>query len=174
MKTTCNLFCTGARGNPLVLDALARAHAPFRPKTVKNYSRQFKLYLSYAIYVGATHVLSVTTLLGFLELLHKCHVTPKTVANYISGIKGYLTVHGLPFRWMEHIVVANYMRSLYITVPSVRRVKYVLTLQDIHNISKMLDRFDNPLQYRAAFLLSYYAFCAFQIWFQPHSSLLTH
>ena len=141
-----------------IKQALLRAAQPYRPNTMSRYRRQFHLYLCFAIRSQVSCVLSVSTLIGFLELLHACKVSPRSMANYVSGIKAVISLYGLPVGWMENKLISNYMRALFIHTPHVRKQRDVLSLQDIYNVSRALEGFDNPNQYRVAFLLSFYAF----------------
>ena len=64
----------------------------------------------------------------------------------------------LPSEWLANPMISNYLRALHIQVPHVRKVKGILSLENMYYVSKTLDKFDNALVYRAAFLLSFYGF----------------
>ena len=55
-------------------------------------------------------------------------------------------------------MLSNYLRAVQLQVPHVKKIKSVITLQNLRDISMLLDRFDHAIQYRAAFLVSFYAF----------------
>ena len=154
----CVLFIAGAGAHPYLNAAITRALSPYRPKTCKTYRRQFQLFLAFAMRMGAKTVLSVSTLISFLEFLISCNTSTRVINNYVSGIKGYLNMYGLPTAWMAHQLFTNYMRAVQIQIPHVKKVKSVITLYDMYSISKLLQQFDHSLQYRVAFMLSFYAF----------------
>ena len=131
---------------------------PYRPRTMANYKRQLHLFVCFSIRVKARVTLAVDNLISFLEFLVACNVSPRGVSNYVCGIKSQLNLYSQPTQWMDHPVVVNYIRSLHINVPSVQRVKGTISLRDFHNISVLLDQFENSLVYRAAFALSFYGF----------------
>ena len=137
---------------------MARALHPYRPNTMKAYRRQFHLFMFYSIKNRARVVLSVENLLSFLEFLVACNLSPRAVSNYASSIKSYASVYQLPVDWMKNTLVTNYLRALHIQVVSVKKEKSTLSLQDMYNVSVALDKFDNPMVYRAAILLSFYRF----------------
>ena len=131
---------------------------PYRPKTMANYRRQLHLFICFSLRVKAKVVLAVDNLISFLEFLVACNVSPRSVSNYVCGIKSQLNLYQQPTQWMDHPVVVNYIRSLHINVPSVQRVKGTISLRDFYNISVLLEQFDHSLVYRAAFALSFYGF----------------
>ena len=106
--------------------------------------------------------MSVENFVSFLEFLSSCHVSPRSIGNYVSGIKSYLAVYQQSVHWLEHSMIRNYLRSLNFNVPTVHKPRDTITLHDFYNISVLLDQFDQPLTYRAAFALSFYA-CFFRI-----------
>ena len=138
--------------------AIQRALSPFRPKTMMNYRRQTHLFICFSIRTGATVTLSVGNLISFLEFLVANKVSPQVVSNYLSGIKSNLSLYLQPVEWMEHPMVTNYMKALYISVNSVPREKSVISLRDFLNMSYVLQQFDLPHVYRAAFALSFFGF----------------
>ena len=102
--------------------------------------------------------LSVANHISFLEFLVANKLSPRTVSNYISGIKSYLPLYLQPVKWMAHPMVANYVRALYIEVTPYTRVKSTNSLKDFCNISRLLQQFQHPYVYRAAFALLFYGF----------------
>ena len=143
---------------PYTRDAFERAMNPYRPKTMKAYRRQFHTFVCFAIKNGARPVLSVPSLISFLEFLVACSLSPRAISNYASAIKSYAALYQLPVEWMSNQVVSNYLRAIHIQVVHVKKQKSTLSLQDLLNVSTSLDKFDAPVVYRAAFLLSYYGF----------------
>ena len=150
------LLLTGV--NPYYQAAMDRALNPYRPRTMCNYRRQLHLFVCFSIRTKAPVVLPVENLISFLEFLASCHVSPRSICNYVSGIKSYLAVYQHPVQWLDHSMIRNYLRSLQLNVPTVHRLKDTITLQDFYNISVLLQQFDHPLVYRAAFALSFYGF----------------
>ena len=137
---------------------MSRALMPYRPNTYRNYRRQFKLFVCYSLRVHPRVVLSVENVLGFLEFLLSCGITPRVISNYCSAIKSYLSIYQVPVHWLNSSLLNNYLRALHIQVPTVRKSKSTLSLRDFLGISKALLNFDNHQVYRVAFMLSFYGF----------------
>ena len=148
-------ICVVEYESQYVRDAMSRSFHPYRPKTMASYRRQFHTFLCYSIRNGVRTVLSVSNLLGFLEFLLACNLSPRAISNYVSAIKSYITLYQLPTDWLSNTMIANYLRAIHIQIPHVNKPRSVLTLKDMQSISILLQKFDNPLVYRSAFLLSY-------------------
>ena len=63
------------------------------------------------------------------------HVSPWSVANYVSGIKAPLTLYHQPVEWMAHPMIGNYLRAVHITVLSRHKPRSTFSLRDFYNIS---------------------------------------
>ena len=83
-------------------------------------------------------------------------ICPQGQFQITSVIKSYVTLYQLPNEWLSNVLISNYLRAIHIQVPHVSKPRSVLSLTDIGNISVVLQKFDNPLVYRCAFLLSFY------------------
>ena len=141
---------SGNAGHPYLHAAVARAMAPYCLKTMHTYKRQFQLYLAFAYRSGVDRVLSVTTLISFLEFLLACNISTRVLSNYVLGIRAYASLVGLPVHWMGHQVVQNYMCSVQINVPHVRKPKLTVGMYDMYQVSKLLEKL---LEKRLAILL---------------------
>ena len=116
------------------------------------------LFVCFSIRVRAPVTLAVDNLISFLEFLVACHVSPRSVSNYVSGIRSYLSVFQQSTEWLNNSMISNYLRSLHIKIPTQEKQKDVITLQDFYNIVSLLQKMDEPLVYSAAFALSFYGF----------------
>ena len=123
-----------------------------------SYKRQFQLFLCFSIRNQVERVLSVGNFLGFLEFLIACNLSPRAVLNYASAIKSYVSLYQLPKEWLSNSMISNYLRAIHIQITHVKRPKETLTMQELGRVSRVLDRFDNPLVYRSAILLSFFGF----------------
>ena len=160
------MYVSDGGSDPILREALRKACAPYRPNTMRNYKRQFNLFLFYSMKRVTRNVLSVTNLLSFLECLHSTNMAPRSISNYVSAIRAYLNLTGISTQWMDNRLVQNYMRAINLIPRPAPIVKAVISLPDMHNILWLLGRYDAPLQYRAAFQLSFYCSmdsCAYQI-----------
>ena len=144
--------------NPQLNAALQRAMNPFRPNTKQAYLRQFKLFLAYSIKNKVQNVLCVFNLLMFLELLYQSHMSPRNIINHVTAIKSMLKLLLLPFTWVDHTLISNYLRSITINTRVHIRHKGIFTLQQIVNISTILNSFKYQHHFRTAYLLSFMAF----------------
>ena len=131
---------------------------PYRSTTMLSYKRHFKLSLAFSIKHKAPIVLSVSNLLGFLELLYQAQVSSRALSNYLSAIKAMLKIYHLPTNWMESALVNNFMRAVSISTPSTFKPKGLFSIQQVMQMSKVIC--SHPLQhhFRVAFLLSFMAF----------------
>ena len=87
--------------------AISRALAPYRSKTMSTYRHQ--TICGIFINVKANITLSVNNLLGFLEFLFECKLTPRAISNYCNAIKSYLNTFHMPTSWMENTLLTNYL-----------------------------------------------------------------
>ena len=90
---------SGHGSHPYLHAAMHRAMSPYRPKTLATYKRQFQLYLAFAYRTGARVVLSVSTVVSFLEFLLACNISTRALSNYVSVIKAYVSLVGLEVGW---------------------------------------------------------------------------
>ena len=125
---------SGYGAHPYLSATMARATTPYRPKTCKTYRRQFQLLLAFSLRAGAKTVLSVSTLISFLEFLIiiSCNTSVCVVNNYVCGIKGYAT-------WMlAWKALRTRLQELCCNPPSHKRR---LTISVNENYKSRIERF---------------------------------
>ena len=155
---TCNSFVGIHQAQPHLQSAITRALNPFRPNTKTAYIRQFKLFLAYSVKNRVKIVLCVFNLLMFCGWLYQAQFTPRNICNHVTAVKSMLKLYLLPHHWIDHPLIANYMRSITINTRTPTRVKGTFTLHNILHISQVLTKCPLQHHYRTAFLLSFMAF----------------
>lgn len=65
-----------------------RQRQAFRPGTVANHKSQFQLYVSFCLHFGLQDIKpTVPTICMYCEFLARSFSSPKTIRNYISGVR---------------------------------------------------------------------------------------
>ena len=104
------------------------------------------------------HQPSVQSLLAFMEFLYANAISHRVISNYISSIKlaaKRFDWHLAPF---SHHLIHSYLRSIAInstSLPTPRGIFYLTTLAAISRACNILE---DPILFRAAFLLAFFAF----------------
>ena len=101
---------------------------------------------------------SVQSLLAFLEYLYSNNLSHRVILNYLSSLKIFAKQYHWDQSIFDHHLLHSYLRSISINSsfhPTPRGIFDIRTLALISSTCHILD--DPPL-YRAAFLVSFFAF----------------
>ena len=155
----------------LLQAALHRMDMGLRPHTTRQYQRQFRLFLAFAISRSLTCSDSPSLILLFLEFLASHSLSYRVILNYISVMK-----HMFLRTALDCSVIRRMLNGIKLLVRHQPLPKSVFTLQQIKQIAVLCDSFPYPQGYRSAFLLAFYAFPPppppFQKSFDPSRHLL--
>ena len=142
----------------LLLLAMHRVDMALRPYTKKQYQRQFKLFLAFALYNKFVVFDQVPLLLLFLEFLVTNSLSFPVILNYISALKYAFTRYSWQVAIFQAPLVKHMLDGIKLSTHHQPAPKAVLTLQQIRDISAACDLFPHLLLFRPAFLFAFYAF----------------
>ena len=127
-----------------------------RPHTRTQYQRQFRLYLAFTISRQISQLDAIPTILLFLEFL--ASHGHRVILNYVSALKFMFTRYGWQSQALDSPIVKRMLDGIKLTVRHTPLPKSLFSLSQIHQILQLCSQFPDPLVYRSAFLLAFYAF----------------
>ena len=135
---------------------LALSH---RPSTTANYTAQFKVFLSLAVFLDINDLQDINYIQCFMTFLYDNGLTAKTIATYVSAIKFSFLYYGLDHNVVQHPSITLLLRSFTINAPLKIRKQGII---DIHLLKKIIIAcgvLPFSSMYRALFLLAFFSFC---------------
>ena len=129
-----------------------------RPHTRAQYKRQFCLYLAFTISRQISQWDVIPTILLFLEFLASHTLSHRVILNYVSALKFMFTRYGWQSQALDSPIVKRMLDGIKLTVRHTPLPKSLFSLSQIHQILQLCSHFSDPLVYRSAFLLAFYAF----------------
>ena len=143
---------------PLAQHASARLITGFRPATLNNYLRMFKLFLAFLItYDIATDQVNTITILSYMEFLCNSHMSASNISNHLAGIRTMYIVHGLSTTPFKDERLALYLKALRLNAQPVPRNRSVVTLQMLEQILQACLSFEMQFIYKPLYLLAFYS-----------------
>ena len=141
-----------------MIQALNRADSALRPHTRAQYTRQFKLFLAFAISQGLKLLDAQASVLLFLEFLSVQCISYRVICNYMSALKYFFSCYTWRAEVLSNPLLQRMLRGIHMTTHTPPSPKYVFTIHQVREISQLCDLFPHPLAYRAVFLVAFYAF----------------
>ena len=141
-----------------MIQALNRADSALRPHTRAQYTRQFKLFLAFAISRGLKILDAQASVLLFLEFLSVQCISYRVICNYMSALKYFFSRYTWRAEVLSNPLLQRMLRGIRMTTHVPPSPKYVFTIHQVREISQLCDLFPHPLAYRAVFLVTFYAF----------------
>ena len=117
----------------------------------------FKTFLSLMVFYGLPIELSPYNILIFLEFLTKNHLSPKVVRNYLASLSSVAQFYNFDTSATAHPAVHRFLRSLSIKSTFRPTPQGVFDIWTMYDISKACDSLQDPTQFRAIFLVAFYA-----------------
>ena len=133
------------------------------------YHRQFKLFISFAVFLQCSQIQHVSIILAFLQWLHDNDLAQETIANYVSAIKHSFIMFNLNHNVLQHPKIPLLLRSFSINRPLKVKHKGIITLQLLQQLIHACQSLQYPTLFKAIFLLAYFSFRRISN-FAPHSS----
>ena len=134
----------------VALKSLLR-RAAFRTKTRQAFTKVFKVFLAFCIYMGVAMVeIDVNVILSFCDCLvaNKCSVS--MVVNYLSVIKARFVLYNMSYSLMDHPRIMYFQRPLTLTSHN------IIDLSMLEKISKACDDLSFPQVFRSIFLTVFF------------------
>ena len=153
-----------------------RQRTAFRPGTIRNHQSQFRCYMTFCSYFGLKYLdPEVSTLCMYCEFLARTFKSPKTIRNYISGVR---LLH--KFAHIESTAVHSFevdlmLRSLSINmrhVPNQRQVISPAMLRTLCSLTLCLGALGSVL--KCAILFAYFGFLRQSNLAPPSAKLFDH
>ena len=136
-----------------------RVSSAFRPKTVRAQNGHFLTFLQFLEFVDISlEDIDHITVIAFIELLVHNGIKHNSVLNYLSSIKAKFRLFNFSLAPLEHEWVALCLRSISLNVPVAKKLKGVLSLEQLEQIVDVCDTVQNGVIYKAVFLLAFFAF----------------
>ena len=141
----------------------------YRPSTTAAHQRHFKTFLSFIVFMDLPRCITPHTILAFLEYLHQNSLSPKVIRNYVASIKTMSLQFKIDHSALSHYTISRYLRSLSINSSFRPTPRIVFDIHTLYKISTLCDSLNDPILFRAIFLVAFYGFLRMSN-IAPHSS----
>ena len=106
-----------------------RRQQAFRPGTTRNHTQQFKLYLSFCLHFHLQDINpTADTICWYIEFLARSFQSPKSIKNYISGIRLLHKLTHVECPNLYSFEVHLHLRALPLTMNRFPKQKLPITL----------------------------------------------
>ena len=165
------LFADNGALRSLSRRATHRTQEAFRPKTRQAYTKMFKVFLAFCIYMGVASVeIDVNVILSFCECLVANNCTASMVSNYLSAIKANFVLYNMSFSLLDHPRMRYFQKSIRIHRPLTLTPHNIIDLSMLEKISRACDDISFSQVFRAIFLIGFFGFFRLSN-LAPHSIL---
>ena len=135
-----------------------RLEQAYRPRTIKAYSTQFRLFLAFSAVMEVSQLHSLDLLLAFIECLSFNNLSVSTIKNYVSAIKQQFQKFNLPLEQFQSQKIVLMYKSLQINRPLKVTIRGVITISILKQIIQQCQSLQFPALYKALFLTAFYSF----------------
>ena len=136
-----------------------RLHHSLASSTSKAYSKMFRTFLSFCVFVSINiFSISVLNLMSFLEFLAYNDFTSSAIANHMSAVRTKFAMLGLNTSPFHDPRIKYFTESITLTSSLKVSLKSVI---DIPLLSRIISQCDNTYMgqvFKAAYLLSFFSF----------------
>ena len=151
--------------------AASRTQEAFRPKTRQAYTKMFRVFLAFCVYMKVTLLdMDVNVILSFCECLVINNCSVSMIANYLSAIKASFVLYNMSYSLLDHPRIKYFQKSLRINRPLAVTSQNIIDLSMLQRISQSCDQLNFPEVFRAIFLTGFFGFFRLSN-LAPHSSL---
>ena len=138
--------------------AWSTVRAAYRPSTQKTLRTHFSAFLSFCLFFNLQTSFKLDTLLCFLQLLSESKLSPAAIANYLSSLRAWAKLYHIPQCDLYHPHTSLFLKSVNTNASFKPKVKGYFTLEMLENISTSCQHSQDPLLFRAIFLVAFFAF----------------
>ena len=165
------LFADNGALRSLSRRATHRTQEAFRPKTRQAYTKMFKVFLAFCIYMGVASVeIDVNVILSFCECLVAKNCSASMVSNYLSAIKANFVLYNMCFSLLDHPRIRYFQKSIRIHRPLTLTPHNIIDLSMLEKVSRACDDISFSQVFRAIFLIGFFGFFRLSN-LAPHSIL---
>ena len=148
--------------------AASRTQEAFTPKTRQVYTKMFKVFLAFCIYMQVSLVeIDVNVISSFCECLFVNNCSVSMIANYLSAIKASFVLYNMSHSLLDHPRTKYFPKAMRINRPLAVTSHNVIDFDMLGRISKACDNLNFPQVFRAIFLTGFF-------WFFRLSNLAPH
>ena len=137
---------------------MQRTKGAFKPATRSAHITHIRTYLSFITFMGLPVEPSIHSLLAFLEYLYTNSISHKVILNYISSLKKTAQRYAWQTEVFLHRLISEYLRSISINSRFAPTCRDIFDISTLALISQTCDVLDDPILFRAIFLLAFFAF----------------
>jgi len=136
-----------------------RKHA-FRPGTARNHLQQFKLYLAFCTYFQLQDVDPTSdTICWYIEFLTRSFKSPKSIKNYISGVRLLHKLIHVDCPNLYSFEVHLHLRSLSLTMPHFPKQRLPITLDILYELCALCDSLQGTGKVlKCAFIFAFFGY----------------
>ena len=132
--------------------ASSRTQEAFRPKTRQAYTKMFKVYLAFCVYMCMASVnIDVNVILSFCECLVANNCSVSIVSNYLSAMKANFLLYNMCYSLLDQ-------KSMRIQRPLTLTSHNIIELSMLEKISRACNDLSFPQVFRAIFLTGFFGF----------------
>ena len=137
----------------------SRTQKAFRPKTRQAYSKMFRVFLAFCVYMQVTMVeIDVNVILSFCECLVVNCCSVSMISNYLSAIKANFVLYNMSYSLLDHPRIKYFQKAMRINRPLALTSHNIIDLHMLERISKACDHLNFPEVFRAIFLTGFFGF----------------
>ena len=98
--------------------AASRTQEAFRPKTRQAYTKMFRVFLAFCVYMQVAMVeIDVNVILSFCECLVVNCCSVSMIANYLSAVKANFVLYNMSYSLLDHPRIKYFQKSMRINRP---------------------------------------------------------
>ena len=97
-------------------------------------------------------------ILAFMEYLHSNAQSKSNIANYLSAIRAFHIIYGLPTASFKDERLPLFLKSIEYAAPLKPKKQYLIDIPMLHNIIQQSDNMANPLVFKALYLTCFFSF----------------
>ena len=151
--------------------AASRTQEAFRPKTRQAYTKMFRVFMAFCIYMQVSLMkIDVNVILSFCECLVANECSVSMIANYLSAIKASFVLCNMSYSLLDHPRIKYFLKSMRINRPMTVTSHNVIDLHMLERISQACEQLNFPQVFSAIFLTGFFGFFRLSN-LAPHSIL---
>lgn len=131
----------------------------YRPSTAATYKKQFRAFMSLAVFLEVQSVQDINFIKCFLIFLFDNQLSPATIASYVSALKYYFVVYNFDESLLHHSSISLLLRAFRLQAPIKIRKQGIIDLDLLQSIILACEVLPFPYLYKALFLLAFFSFC---------------
>jgi len=130
----------------------------YRPKTRAQYDRIFRDYIAFSVYLNIRRYDNLDIVLCYLTYLYETGVGISTLQNTVSALRAKFILYSLSYQVFEHPKVKMLLKSFLINRAPQFKIKNIISVQLLHQISDLCQYLSFPKLFRAIFMLAFFSF----------------